>query len=387
MLALAAVALAAVTNQDLRIEIEAAKSPIQVGEMTKVRARWTVLRPLKLLVGAEQLLIDKGAGFKPHAEASEVEGTVVSVPILFSTGDPIVTDYRLGLEDRPFGPSMTLGATGLSETVGLLFDRPGLYRMKVVYGDATSNVLDISVVKPESEVDIAAYDSVRREPALLSWYVGADEELHARAVAVLEEQGFSPHLAPAVLVLYAGEAEGSFAKLRSLDFSHSALEDDYLLALAAAGDRVLGPEYAMSVLLQVIERFPDTAAEARARHELSKLDREPPALEASVQPSVLWPPDRKLVRVTVNLSVSDSIDRTPGVRLQAISCEDEPGGPCPSDDIVGARVGTDDRSFQLRAMRGGASIGRTYRATYVAFDQAGNRVTKELTIVVPHAQR
>jgi hypothetical protein len=387
MLALAAVALAAVvTNQDLRIQIEAAKSPIQVGEMTKVRARWTVVRPVEIVVGGEDVLIDKGAGFQSHVEATEAKGTVVRSPTAFAAGDEITTDYRLGLEHRDIGNSTTSGMAGLSETVALLFNTPGIYRVKVVYEDAVSNVLEIKVVNPDTEADAAAFGVVRREPALLSWYAGADEELFAHARAVLQERGVTTHFGPVALEVYGGTEE-SFAELRSLDFSNSALEDDYLLALAEAGGRFVGPEYEMSVLLQVVERFPDTAAEARARYRLSKLDREPPTLEASAQPSELWPPNRKLVPVTVNVSVSDNIDRGPRVQLQEITCADEPGGPCSSDDIAGAQVGTDDRAFQLRAIRGGGSIRRTYRATYAAFDQAGNRTTKQVTIVVPHDQR
>ena len=118
-------------------------------------------------------------------------------------------------------------------------------------------------------------------------------------------------------------------------------------------------------------------------------DTTPPTLTVSVTPSVLWPPDHRLIRIRANISVSDICDPNPTVRLISIT-SNEPdeglGDGDTSSDIQGAAFGTDDRQFFLRAERSGLGNNRIYTIKYEARDQSGNTTIVQVTVTVPHDQ-
>lgn len=113
-------------------------------------------------------------------------------------------------------------------------------------------------------------------------------------------------------------------------------------------------------------------------------DTTPPVLTVTVTPATLWAPNLKMVPVEVTLVVSDDTDPSPVVRLVSIGANE----PLEEADVQGAEVGTDDRSFSLRATRSGKSAeGRVYAITYSATDASGNSATTTVTVTVPHDQR
>jgi hypothetical protein len=113
-------------------------------------------------------------------------------------------------------------------------------------------------------------------------------------------------------------------------------------------------------------------------------DSKRPRIEVSMSPSVLWPPNGKMVPVVALITVSDSCDPSPRVILKKVTnSEGDRGKPW----IEGAAFGTDDRAFSLRAERSGKGPGRVYTVTYVVTDASGNRSSAEATVVVPHDQR
>lgn len=114
-------------------------------------------------------------------------------------------------------------------------------------------------------------------------------------------------------------------------------------------------------------------------------DTIPPNLSVQVTPNVIWPPDRRMVTVAANISVTDNQDTNPKVKLVSITCID-----CSNltDDVAEANFGTDDRSFMVRADRlGKRKDGRIYKVTYSATDVSGNTSTAVATVAVPHDQR
>jgi hypothetical protein len=111
-------------------------------------------------------------------------------------------------------------------------------------------------------------------------------------------------------------------------------------------------------------------------------DVAPPELDVSVTPSVIWPPNNRLVRVTATTQANDPGDPAPGITLMSITSNE----PVEPDDIQAA-IGTDCRSFKLRATRLGSGTGRTYTITYRATDVSGLFTEKVVTVLVPHDQR
>jgi hypothetical protein len=107
-----------------------------------------------------------------------------------------------------------------------------------------------------------------------------------------------------------------------------------------------------------------------------------PTLAVTMTPSVIWPPDNKLVTVVATIQVSDACDASPRVALVSITSNEA----LAAGDIQGAAFGTDDRTFQVRAKRAGRGTGRTYTITYRVTDAAGNSTEQQVQVVVPHDQ-
>jgi hypothetical protein len=118
-------------------------------------------------------------------------------------------------------------------------------------------------------------------------------------------------------------------------------------------------------------------------------DRSPPVARGLAFPSVLWPPNHRLVEVHVRLRVGDRCAPEPEVRLvSATSSEPDEsiGDGNTTGDIQGADLGTDDRSVWLRAERSGTGPGRVYLLTYRISDGAGNHTFVTVPVRVPHDQ-
>ena len=117
--------------------------------------------------------------------------------------------------------------------------------------------------------------------------------------------------------------------------------------------------------------------------------RQPPTLTVSLSPSELWPPNHELIPVTATITVRGDFGPNPRVVLVSIvsnEADDGLGDGDTANDIQGAVVGTDDRSFLLRAERSGKGSGRVYTVTYRATDAAGNMSTVSAVVVVPKDQ-
>jgi HYR domain-containing protein len=119
------------------------------------------------------------------------------------------------------------------------------------------------------------------------------------------------------------------------------------------------------------------------------VDTTPPDLTVTLSPAVLWPPDHKLVPITASITVRDTCDPNPIVRLISIKSSEADNGLGDGDqpeDIQGAALGTDDRAFLLRSERSGLGSGRVYTVTYEASDHSGNTTRREATVTVPKHQ-
>jgi hypothetical protein len=103
----------------------------------------------------------------------------------------------------------------------------------------------------------------------------------------------------------------------------------------------------------------------------------PPKISVSV---ALWPPDGRLVPVTIAVNASDDAGASTPVELLSVGCDDNCDG---ANDIVGAMSNTDDRQFELRATRSDPKKGRTYWVTYRTADRRGTTATATASVVVP----
>jgi len=131
-----------------------------------------------------------------------------------------------------------------------------------------------------------------------------------------------------------------------------------------------------TVILEVIDK-----AGATDSNEITVTieDTTPPEFNLSVSPTILWPANNKMVKITPAWTATDLCDPSPEVSLVDITMN-EPGSPA---DI---RI-TPDGSIYLCATRSGSSKGRIYTITYEACDESDNCTTKTAAVTVPHDNR
>lgn len=108
----------------------------------------------------------------------------------------------------------------------------------------------------------------------------------------------------------------------------------------------------------------------------------PPAISLTLSPNTIWPPNNKMVTVNAAIDASSPNGHATSVQLVSITSNESGAG-----DVSGAALGTDDRTFEVRAKRLGGGTGRIYTVTYRATDTVtGLSTTVTATVVVPHDQ-
>jgi hypothetical protein len=112
---------------------------------------------------------------------------------------------------------------------------------------------------------------------------------------------------------------------------------------------------------------------------LLEYDLATPVIQSiAATPALLWPPNRKLVPVTLKVAASDDCGPV-RCRISGVSSE---GALDPRDWLV-----TGDLSLSLRAVRDPHGKGRNYKVTVACEDNAGHASTADVIIDVPHDRR
>jgi len=113
------------------------------------------------------------------------------------------------------------------------------------------------------------------------------------------------------------------------------------------------------------------------------LDNAPPDLALTATPTILWPPNHKMVLITPTITVSDNCDESPTVTLISITMNEDDNGKGDSNTTNDIQIG-EDGSIYLRAERSGNGNSRVYTITYQAIDASGNTKLISATVTVPH---
>ncbi|MBT9558427.1 MAG: HYR domain-containing protein [Myxococcales bacterium] len=111
----------------------------------------------------------------------------------------------------------------------------------------------------------------------------------------------------------------------------------------------------------------------------------PSITAAGASPAVLWPPNHKLVPVTVSVTATDQCSAEQCSIVGVTSNE-------PLNDAGDGNTSTDweitsSLTLLLRAERAGPLSGRIYTIGVVCTDAAGNGTSTSVTVTVPHDQR
>jgi hypothetical protein len=103
-----------------------------------------------------------------------------------------------------------------------------------------------------------------------------------------------------------------------------------------------------------------------------------PTIESlSANPNVLWPPNHKMVQITINAVVTNNCDANPKTKILSVtSSETDDGGTVPDWIITG------DLTVNLRAKRSGSGNERIYTITVKSTDASGNSLTQSVSVTV-----
>jgi len=110
----------------------------------------------------------------------------------------------------------------------------------------------------------------------------------------------------------------------------------------------------------------------------------PPTITgATADPSVLWPPNHRLVNVTVSYDVTDNCPLPPDSCTLSVT-SNEPVNGHGSGHTSPDWIVLDDHHVLLRAERAGNGNGRIYTITITCIDSGGNSSHQSVTVSVPH---
>jgi uncharacterized repeat protein (TIGR01451 family) len=110
----------------------------------------------------------------------------------------------------------------------------------------------------------------------------------------------------------------------------------------------------------------------------------PPVITgAAADPAVLWPPNHRMVNVTVNYNVTDNCPLPPGSCTLSVT-SNEPINGTGDGNTSPDWIVLDDHHVLLRAERAGNGNGRIYTITITCIDSGGNSSSEEVEVTVPH---
>jgi hypothetical protein len=113
---------------------------------------------------------------------------------------------------------------------------------------------------------------------------------------------------------------------------------------------------------------------------VTMVDITPPTITTVlVNPAMLWPPNHKMVDVTVNYNAADNCTSSSNITCALSVKSNEPISN--SDYAI-----VDAHHVRLRAERLGSGNGRIYTITVTCTDTSGNSSNQAVTVTVPHDQ-
>jgi hypothetical protein len=106
----------------------------------------------------------------------------------------------------------------------------------------------------------------------------------------------------------------------------------------------------------------------------------------TASPNVLWPPNHKMVPVTVTVATSNRCQAPPSCQVSAVSSNEPINGLGDGDTAPDWQI-TGPLKVNLRAERAGQGQGRVYKITASCTEAGGLNSTQTTTVTVPHDQQ
>jgi hypothetical protein len=158
------------------------------------------------------------------------------------------------------------------------------------------------------------------------------------------------------------------------EYDFNSWAEDYALAFTFGPPVQSGSQY---------EQLKNWTRYALAVHG-EETDTTPPTLAPVASQTILWPPNGKMVSITIQANASD--DSGMPVQLDvAVACnESQEGVSFWTTPVIDESTGV--ISLSLMSGRFGKGSGRQYTITIIATDQSDNTSAASVNILVPHDQ-
>ena len=120
--------------------------------------------------------------------------------------------------------------------------------------------------------------------------------------------------------------------------------------------------------------------------DITVQDTTPPDINDVVaSPNSLWPPNHKMVPVTVTVDATDLCDPNFSCEIVSVT-SNEPENGLGDGDTSPDWIVTGALTLELRSERAGPGTGRIYTITVECTDDSGNSSTATVEVTVPHSQ-
>jgi hypothetical protein len=120
--------------------------------------------------------------------------------------------------------------------------------------------------------------------------------------------------------------------------------------------------------------------------DISVVDTTRPTINnVSASPDLLWPPNHRMVEVTVTVDCEDICDPAPFCYIVGVTSNEPINGPGDGNTDADWEI-TDDLTVYLRAERAGGDNGRVYTIHVICEDASGNIILADVDVTVPHDQ-
>jgi hypothetical protein len=144
---------------------------------------------------------------------------------------------------------------------------------------------------------------------------------------------------------------------------------------------VLLPDGAHEITLTVSD---EAGASSTDSVTMSIVDTTPPVIEsAAADPGSLWPPNHRMVPVTVAVTATDVCSPTVTCEITEVTSNEPVNGPGDGNTAPDWEI-TGPLTASVRAERRGGGDGRVYTIAIGCSDDAGNTATAQVEVTVPH---
>ncbi len=139
----------------------------------------------------------------------------------------------------------------------------------------------------------------------------------------------------------------------------------------------------------------DTSANSNScSSNVTVVDTTPPIIKSvAADPSTLWPPNHKLVPISITAVATDVCDATPKCQIVSVTANEPvlgPGSGNTNPDWIisdpGPKASPATLGVQLRAERSGVLTDRVYTVNVSCSDASGNTTPGLTTVTVSHDQ-